>query len=175
MENASKALLMAAGVLMGLMIMSLAVYLFASFGGTSGQIHENIEENQLSQFNSQFTSYVGKDNVTIHDVISMANLATQNNQNYEFARRSTGEVTGNDNYIQVLLNGTRIEYGFGDDLVNDVEKEYNKLISEDVSEIVQGNDELKNIMCKLKLVKLLEGYFVLHVQKLNRNVSKKII
>ncbi len=159
MENASKALLMAAGVLMGLMIMSLAVYLFASFGGTSGQIHENIEENQLSQFNSQFTSYVGKDNVTIHDVISMANLATQNNQNYEFDRRSTGEVTGNDNYIQVLLNGTRIEYGFGDDLVNVVEKEYNKLISEDVSEIVQGNDELKKYNVQVEISEVTRRVF----------------
>lgn len=112
MENASKALLMAAGVLMGMMILSLAVYLFANFGGTSSQIHDNAETNQLNQFNSQFISYVGKDNVTIHDVISMANLATQNNQNYEFARRSVGQVTGNDNYIQVLLNGARIEYGF---------------------------------------------------------------
>ena len=32
MENASKALLMAAGVLIGVLILSLAVYLFENFG-----------------------------------------------------------------------------------------------------------------------------------------------
>lgn len=142
MENASKALLMAAGVLMGMMILSLAVYLFTNFGGTSSQIHENIETNQINQFNSQFTSYVGKENVTIHDIVSMANLATQNNQNYEFARRSRGEVTGNDLYIQVLLDGTPIEYGAG--WTSDKIKEnYNDLISDDISLITTANDTLK--------------------------------
>ena len=34
MENASKALLMAEGVLIGLMVSSLGVYLFTQFGGT---------------------------------------------------------------------------------------------------------------------------------------------
>ena len=158
MENASKALLMAAGVLMGMMILSLAVYLFANFGGTSSQIHENAETNQLNQFNSQFTSYVGKENVTIHDVISMANLATQNNQNYEFARRSIGQVTGNDNYIQILLNGTRIEYGFGDNSIN-VEEEYNNLISADVSEIVPGNEELKKYDVQVEISEVTRRVF----------------
>ena len=72
MENASKALLMAAGVLIGLMVISLGVYLFTQFGGTSAQIHNNIEESQIAQFNSQFTAYQARDNVTIHDIVSMA-------------------------------------------------------------------------------------------------------
>ena len=40
MENASKALLMAAEVLIGLLILSLAVYLFADFGSTSAEINK---------------------------------------------------------------------------------------------------------------------------------------
>ncbi len=141
MENASKALLMAAGVLIGLMIISLAVLLFASFGGTSSQIHDNVEENQISQFNSQFTSYEGKENVTIYDVITMANLATENNKYYEFPRRST-IATGEDRYITILLNGTAIEYGLNDQSTN-IEKEYNKIISQDVNEITATSTELK--------------------------------
>lgn len=81
MENASKALLMAAGVLIGVLILSLAAYLFVYFGSTSQQIHEQNEENQINEFNSKFTSYVGKDNITIYDVITVANLATENNKN----------------------------------------------------------------------------------------------
>ena len=131
MENASKALLMAAGVLTGILIISLGVYLFANFGGTSSQIHANIEQNQIEQFNSQFTTYVGKDNVTIHDVISMANLATQNNQNYEFTKQDS---TGNNNYIAVLLNGTSIEYGYGT-ATSVIEEKYNQMISQQVNSI----------------------------------------
>ena len=39
MENASKALIMAGGVLIGVLIISLAVYLFVSFGQTSAEIN----------------------------------------------------------------------------------------------------------------------------------------
>lgn len=138
MENASKALLMAGGVLLGIMVLSLGVLLFASFGGTSSQIHDNIEENQTTQFNSQFTSYEGKDNVTIHDVVSMAKLATQNNQNYEFTHRAAADVTGNDRYISVLCNNISIELGYNETQTaeqrkNQMEAHFNDLISNELS------------------------------------------
>ena len=92
MENASKALLMAAGVLIGILILSLAVYLFVTFGGRSAELHQQIEVDRLNQFNSQFTFYEGKDDVTIYDVITVANLAKSNNEYYEL------ESQTNDNY-----------------------------------------------------------------------------
>lgn len=143
MENASKALLMAGGVLLAIMVLSLGILLFTSFGGTSSQIHDNIEGNQTTQFNSQFTSYVGKDNVTIHDVVSMAKLATQNNQNYEFAHRAPANVTGNDRYISVLCNNVSIELGYietqtVDQRKKQVETHFNDLISNELN-LVTGN------------------------------------
>lgn len=131
MENASKALLMAAGVLVGIMILTIAVYLFSSFGGTSSQIQDNIRKNQISQFNSQFTKYQGKDDVTIYDVITMANLATENNQYYGFAKKTP---TGSDNYIAVYLNGSQIEFGT-ETSSSDVADEYNKYLSKAVEAI----------------------------------------
>ena len=67
MENASKALLMAAGVLIGILILAFGVYLFTQFGGTSALIHGQIESDRINQFNSQFTSYEGKDDITIYN------------------------------------------------------------------------------------------------------------
>ena len=75
MENASKALIMAAGVLIGIMILSLAVYLFATFGATSAELHGQVETSRITQFNTQFTSYEGRSDITIYDVISVVNLA----------------------------------------------------------------------------------------------------
>ena len=63
MENASKALIMAGGVLIGVLIISLAVYLFVSFGQTSAEINSQNAQKQISQFNSQFTSYEGNINL----------------------------------------------------------------------------------------------------------------
>ena len=103
MENASKALLMAAAVLIALMIISLGVYLFINFGGSSSRIHDNITQNQLNQFNSQFTVYNGTE-VTIYEVVSMVNLAKQNNEQYGFVNGITGGTRGDDNYITILCN-----------------------------------------------------------------------
>lgn len=82
MENAAQALYMAAGVLIGIMILSLGVYLFVNFGQTSKELHEQIYFNQLTEFNAQFTKFEGID-ATIYDVISLANLAAQNNIDYD--------------------------------------------------------------------------------------------
>ena len=72
MENASKALIMAGGILVGVLVLSLMVYLFADFGSTSAQINDQNKQNQLSQFNSKFTAYEDKEGLTIYDVITVA-------------------------------------------------------------------------------------------------------
>ena len=59
MENATKALIIAAEVLIGLMILSLAVYLFVTFGQTAKEVDERNAETQLLQFNEQYATYLG--------------------------------------------------------------------------------------------------------------------
>lgn len=101
MENASKALIMAAGVLIGVLILSLAVYLFVSFGTSSAQVHKQNEENQLNEFNTQFTSYEGREDITIYDVITVKNLADENNRHYELE-----SSTDSNFYITVKLENS---------------------------------------------------------------------
>ncbi len=96
MENASKALLMAAGVLIGILILSLAVFLFANFGAASAEAHKQNEENQIQQFNVQFTAYQGRTDITIHDIVTVANLAKSTNQSFGLT-----EQTENNYYITV--------------------------------------------------------------------------
>lgn len=83
MENASKALLMAGGVLIGILILSLATFLFINFGSTSQDIYNQMEEDKLTQYNAQYTVYSGRDGITIYDIISIANLAKENNDYYK--------------------------------------------------------------------------------------------
>ena len=124
MENASKALLMAAGILISMMVISLALYLFITFGNASKNTHKKNEENQLAQFNSQFTSYANKsEGVNIYDVITMANLAKDNNENYGLTKSDEGE---NSYYIAVCFRdfyNTRY-----DNLENNTQDQYNELI-----------------------------------------------
>ncbi len=125
MENATKALIMAAGVLMGIVILSLAVYEFTSFGISSKEIHKANEETRLNEFNSQFTKYEGKDDVTIYDVITVANLAKENNSYYEFLPRSLDQNTGKDLYISVILDDNSIENQDQSNYKLKIDSEYN--------------------------------------------------
>ena len=96
MENASKALLMAGGVLIGLLIIALAVYLFTSFGTTSAEVNRKNQEQQLVQFNTQYSSYLGRKDLTIYDVVTVANSAHENNLNY-------AEVSNHETLYDIIV------------------------------------------------------------------------
>ena len=126
MENASKALLMAGGVLIGILILSLAAYLFVDFGSTSAEIHRQNEEKQITEFNSKFTSYEGYYTVaeqgnkiwqiTIYDIITLVGYAKENNKYYEEVNDEKIDVkigshsALNDSDIDLINN-----YGYADD------------------------------------------------------------
>lgn len=103
MENATKAILMAAGVLIGVMILSLAAYLFVSFGGTAQTIQDRIDMGYMSQFNNKFLAYQAKNTTndsknpcTIYDIISVVNLANEFND-------TNGFKYGDSDYISVYI------------------------------------------------------------------------
>lgn len=129
MENASKALVMAGGVLIGILLISLAVYLFTDFGSTSARINAQNAEKQIVEFNSRFTSYEGyrdRDGnwkITIYDIISLASYANEYNAYYE----GSGEEK-----IDVTINGTTILNKTNDELINDY---------------VENNGNLKKFSC----------------------------
>ena len=101
MENATKAMLIAAGVLIGMMILSLGVALFSELNSYVETSNEQIKFNEQNSFNTQFTKYANMD-LTIQDIVTVANLAHENNVLYNAS-------IGDPFYITVLLGGTQIE------------------------------------------------------------------
>lgn len=75
MENATKALLIAGGVLIAIVIISIAVFLFISFSDRTKEYNEIISATELQKFNSKFEVHVGRTDITAQEVVSMANLA----------------------------------------------------------------------------------------------------
>ena len=53
MENASKALIMGASVLLGVMILSIGVYIFSTFAPYSENAYQRLDDAQVAQFNNQ--------------------------------------------------------------------------------------------------------------------------
>lgn len=154
MENASKALIMAAGILIGVAILSLAVYLFVSFGSASAEIHEQSDANKINEFNTQFTSYVGKENITIYDVITVANLATENNIKYEYDEQ---RANGKNSYISVYLKqgtGTLKDIAKGTETKSsDRAHEYNNIMQADINSISGSSQELAKYDCAVDISK----------------------
>lgn len=129
MENASKALIMAATVLLGVMIISVGVALFNSFSEFGRDTLEKAEEKKIAEWNNNFLKYYGNVmteedtelkpiKVTAHDIVSLANLAKQNNENYELTVANSGNET--TYYVQVIVKNVSNNFEtFSDDKKNE--------------------------------------------------------
>lgn len=78
MENATKALLMAAGVLVGILILTILVVLFLSARDVTTSHQDKRKSDAVQQFNTNFAKYLGQD-LTIHQVVTIYNFADEKN------------------------------------------------------------------------------------------------
>ena len=140
MENASKALLMAAGELMGVVILSLAAYLFVTFSSSADDVKSEIANNQLNKFNSQFLAYEQREDLTVYDILTAVNLAENNNKYYQLE-------PGDTNYITVKVDNSVVNS-------TDIEKKIKPESLEKEGEMKEdnlGGKSLKNYICNVLL------------------------
>lgn len=107
MENATKAMLIAAGMFIAVMILLLAGTLFASMSAYVETSQEEIRFNDLNAFNTKFLKYNGRTDLTIHDVVTVANLANENNLSYNImTEEQINACRGNQSttYVAVYLD-----------------------------------------------------------------------
>lgn len=125
MENASQAMIIVAGVLIGVMILTLGAALFIDLTTYVQSSQETIKFNELNSFNAQFLKYVDVDvevegtekkYLTIHDVVTAANLANQNNISYDALEDSRGNPSSM--YVTVYLGTNPIEAEIQEKSVN---------------------------------------------------------
>lgn len=116
MENASKALLMAGGILLGILILALMVTLFVGAGNLSKSYEVGKQADAIQNFNANFTKYLGKE-LTIHDVVTISNFALKNNVT----------VSG------ITVNGENID-----------EENYGEAIKADISKYLPDNEDSIN-------------------------------
>jgi hypothetical protein len=77
MDNASKALLMAGGILISIAIIGIATYLFASARGAIGETAKAIEIEEVLNFNRFYSSY--SSNIRGIDAVNIKNKVIDNN------------------------------------------------------------------------------------------------
>ena len=96
MENATKALMMAGGVILVMLLVSLFIYAWGTFSEYYASQQELSEISGTTEFNQQFTNY-DRDDVSGYELISLANRIADYNQRYS----TTG--TNDENYVPVTL------------------------------------------------------------------------
>lgn len=100
MENASKALLIAAGVLVGVLLLSLMVTLFVSASSLSKTYDENKNAEAIQQFNANFTKYLGQD-LTIHQVVTICNFAEKNGVTIDSEKKGVLDIKDNVDHYNI--------------------------------------------------------------------------
>lgn len=103
-QNLSRALLMAAGVLMSLLVLALAAYLYSSFAARVEDTKKQNEIISIQMYNAKFTSYDIRENLNIQDIVSVINLARE----YNINNQVVGEDSATNLYIKVNILGTVI-------------------------------------------------------------------
>lgn len=98
MENASKALIIAGEILIGIIILSLASYIIMQFGSFSKGINSRIDETEVTKFNVNFTNCSNKANISAQEIATLINFTKQSNNEYE-------AISGEDYYTDVCIDG----------------------------------------------------------------------
>lgn len=118
MENATKALIIAGTILISLLLISIAVYVFNNYAGFAIENQERQAAQDKIQFNTQFEKYVEKD-LTIHDVVTIANLAKDYNEKNQLEDKNkikiylgTTECKDNKDWIEELKKPENSKYKY---------------------------------------------------------------
>lgn len=149
MENASKALIMAGGILIGIIIMTIGVYLFASFGGVSKNIQERVDRRVLAEFNNNFQKYLGSEECTIHDIVSLASFAKKNNKDFS---------ESSEYYVSVYVEGIE-GVSKNKDISTLSEEEYIELLSNNSVKYIEEENtaETQHFKCIVIKYNSIEG------------------
>ena len=115
MENAVKALIMVAGLIIGVLVIGLLVYLFRIGGNVASNYEQSMSEGEIASFNAKFEKYITKlttnpeanseansganngysnlfiqQSNNIHDIVSVINLAYDVNTQLKSSNSTDG-------------------------------------------------------------------------------------
>lgn len=97
MENASKALLIAGGVLVSILVVTLFIYMINSITNFSRSNKELAEIKDIAQFNERFTNYQ-RDDVQGYELLSLIHNVIDYNEQY-----TTDSISNKEDYNPVTL------------------------------------------------------------------------
>ena len=141
MENASNALMIAGGVLIGILLLSVMVISFNGAADLAKSYDSSAQETSIQAFNNNFEKYK-LDEVDIQTIITMTHFAKDYN--------TKNELTDKDSiYISVICDNTQLEKLTNEKLIEYMEENtfYIQSVDKDGKKIYE-KDEDGNIINK---------------------------
>lgn len=113
MENASKALLIAGGILISMLVISIGVYLFASYRGLATSHEQTMQADEIREFNVKFEKFEGREDITIQEIVTLVNFCKQYEEQTEIHNKvilsGQGDLTTKKDNIISLIQENSIE------------------------------------------------------------------
>ncbi len=98
MENATKAIIIAGGILLAILVLSIGVTIFITHSDTADALTTRWSTVELNKYNSSFQVYEARTDVTAQDIVSLVSLSQQRDEAIAvYVRTTTGSVKGNNN------------------------------------------------------------------------------
>lgn len=159
MENASKALIMAGEILIGIIVLGILAFVIVSFGRYSSDMHKRIANQEVYKFNSNFLSYSGRVDITSQEIATIINFAKRENDNNNLSRNNS---ENNEAYIDIIIDNKSF---FKDnkyikkDSDYDIATSFNKCVNEFIR-----NNNLKYFRCQANVKKITNVNGVLEIE-----------
>lgn len=80
MENASNALLISGGILIAMLIIAMGVIIFSNYSEIGQTYDQTLQATEVQKFNANFLKFEGKTNITIQEIVTLANFVKQYNE-----------------------------------------------------------------------------------------------
>ena len=155
MENASKALLMAAGVLIALIIIGALLLMFNNLSNYQETNTQNTRESQIVEFNKQFETY-DRNDVRGNELISLTNRIIDYNE------RKTSDIS-DEKYekMRIEIKGIKPKYF---------------LYDQNNFELIKTSYNQDDIKSKLlnEIQKIEKKYEIKYISKLVSNISNVV-
>lgn len=138
MENASKALLIAGGVFVAIVILVIAVELFVGYRNVAETYDETMTMSEISKINKEFTKYIGRDDITIQEVATAIRTAQNYNEKY------------GDNTIIVFLGSTNETDRKNEDFPGLIKDNIDNLYKFEIDDYYDETDINQGLVHKIK-------------------------
>lgn len=155
MENASKALIMAGGVLIALIILGALILMFNSLSAYQDSTDENLKEAQIVEFNSQYSTY-DRNDVRGSDLYSLLNRAVDYNERKSYKGTVGKEISYEPIEIKFTLNNKQelLSYDDANILFKSSEYSENSNVSQFEDTIVKKIESIEKKCGKTKIQNL---------------------